>query len=168
LVDPGTTAVWEKRLDDVVLGKADFRSVIDEIAGEAGRIISVLSGHTGGTVDLGEAARDGGKRRGFKSRPKAARVESKRTTREGGDSPRARKPRLAKQAMPDRAAQQRKSKRPDDNAEPSERRSRAHPPTAKMIAFAERLAKDRRAKLPPGYDKDFDTCRSFLDQNFGR
>jgi DNA topoisomerase-3 len=43
LVDPGTTAVWEMRLDDVVVGKADFRGVIDEIAGEADRLITVLS-----------------------------------------------------------------------------------------------------------------------------
>jgi DNA topoisomerase IA len=28
LVDPGTTAVWEMRLDDVLMGKADFRTVI--------------------------------------------------------------------------------------------------------------------------------------------
>ena len=31
LVDPGTTAIWEMRLDDVVVGKADFRAVIDEM-----------------------------------------------------------------------------------------------------------------------------------------
>jgi DNA topoisomerase-3 len=42
LVDPGTTAIWEMRLDDVVMGKADFRAVIDEIASEAQRVISVL------------------------------------------------------------------------------------------------------------------------------
>ena len=36
LVDPGTTAVWEMRLDDVVMGKADFRAVIDEIAERGG------------------------------------------------------------------------------------------------------------------------------------
>jgi DNA topoisomerase III len=54
LVDPGTTAVWEMRLDDVVVGKADFRAVIDEIAGEAARLITVLRQHKGGTVDLGQ------------------------------------------------------------------------------------------------------------------
>jgi DNA topoisomerase III len=47
LVDPGTTAIWEMRLDDVVLGKANFRAVIDEIAGDAGRVISVLRNHRG-------------------------------------------------------------------------------------------------------------------------
>ena len=54
LVDPGTTAVWEIRLDDVVVGKADFRAVIDEIADEAARLITVLRQHNGRTVDLSQ------------------------------------------------------------------------------------------------------------------
>jgi hypothetical protein len=37
-----------------------------------------------------------------------------------------------------------------------------------MVAFAERLAKDKHASLPSGYDKDFDICRGFLDQHLGR
>ena len=46
--------------------------------------------------------------------------------------------------------------------------SRSTPPTSKMVAFAERLAKDKRAELPTGYDKDFEVCRRFLDQHVGR
>jgi DNA topoisomerase-3 len=30
------------------------------------------------------------------------------------------------------------------------------------------LARDKRATLPSGYDKDFDICRRFLDQHAGR
>ena len=45
---------------------------------------------------------------------------------------------------------------------------RPTPPTRRMVAFAKRLAKDKRATLPPGYDKDFDICRRFLDQHAGR
>ena len=56
LVDPGTTAIWEMRLDDVVVGKANFRAVIDEIASEADRLITVLRQHNGGTVDLSPPA----------------------------------------------------------------------------------------------------------------
>ena len=66
LVDPGTTAVWEMRLDDVVVGKADFRAVIDEIAGEADRLITVLRQHNGGTVDLSQPASVRTRRRRFK------------------------------------------------------------------------------------------------------
>ena len=33
-----------------------------------------------------------------------------------------------------------------------------------MVAFAERLAKDKKATLPSGYAKDFDICRRFLDR----
>jgi hypothetical protein len=36
-----------------------------------------------------------------------------------------------------------------------------------MVAFAERLAEDKRMTLPSGYDKDFDICRHFLDQHAG-
>ena len=40
--------------DDVVLGKVGYRAVIDEIAGEADRLITVLRQHNGGTVDLSQ------------------------------------------------------------------------------------------------------------------
>src|SRR5271157_3934472 len=52
LVDPGTTAEWEMQLDAVVTGKADFRTVIDGIAAEAGKLISVLRQRSGGVVRL--------------------------------------------------------------------------------------------------------------------
>jgi hypothetical protein len=45
---------------------------------------------------------------------------------------------------------------------------RPTPPTKRMVAFAERLAKEKRGTLPPGYDKDFDICRRFLDQHATR
>ena len=60
-------------------------------------------------------------------------------------------------------------RRQDHGAEPEQRPSaRASPPTSKMVAFAQRLAKDKKAALPPGYDKDFEICRRFLDQHAGR
>jgi hypothetical protein len=85
LVDPGTTAVWEMRLDDVVR-QGRFPRRHDEIAGEADRLITVLRQRRGGTVDL---------------------------------------------------------------SQPAPHRSR------RMVAFAERLARDKRVTLPTGYDKDF-------------
>ena len=38
----------------------------------------------------------------------------------------------------------------------------------RMVAFAKRLAKDKLASRPSGYDKDFDICRRFLDQHAWR
>ncbi|MGI9476615.1 MAG: DNA topoisomerase [Hyphomicrobiaceae bacterium] len=136
LVDPGTTAIWEMRLDDVVLGKADFRAVIDEIAGEAERLIAVLRRHTGGKVDLGPATV------GKAGRSKATAPRKGQTTRKAGTSARR-----AKAVKPVR--------------------SDAKRPTEKMVAFAQRLAKDRQAKLPDGYDREFEICRRFLDQYVG-
>jgi DNA topoisomerase-3 len=60
------------RLADVVVGKADFRAVIDEIADEADRLITVLRRHNGATVDLSQPApyrtRRGRSKLGRKSR----------------------------------------------------------------------------------------------------
>src|SRR5215467_10938816 len=54
LVDPGTTAVWEMRLDEIVTGRAHFKGVIDEIAAEAEKLIDVLRRHTGPSVNLSQ------------------------------------------------------------------------------------------------------------------
>ena len=164
LVDPGTTAVWEMRLDDVVMGKANFRAVIDEIAGEADRLIRVLRQHNGGTVDLSQPA---------PSRPKRGRPKIGRKSRAGGDAAatpgeaksKSRRPRRAKNASHQPVAERGQVGRPESKRPTSDRPT---PPTIKMVAFAERLAKDKRATLPSGYDKDFDICRRFLDQHAGR
>jgi DNA topoisomerase-3 len=52
LVDPGTTAQWEMHLDAVVTSQMDFRSVIDGIAAEAGKMIAVLRERPRGAVNL--------------------------------------------------------------------------------------------------------------------
>lgn len=144
LVDPGTTAIWEMRLDDVVLGKAGFRAVIDEIASEAQRVIAVLRQHNGGTVDL--------------SQPAPMRSAKSRTTKKAPSSGESKKPRAAAVKNPKRA----KSDPAPDRRAPSQS---AKPPTEKMVAFAQRLAKDKSVTLPRGYDQDFEICRRFLDQN---
>jgi DNA topoisomerase-3 len=114
LVDPGTTAVWEMRLDDVVLGKADFRAVIDEIAGEADRLITVLRQHNGGTVDLNHPAPLRTKRRrsqvGRKSRAGADAAASPGEAK--SKSPR---PRKAKNTSRRRMGERRRMAAPSPN-----------------------------------------------------
>ena len=163
LVDPGTTAVWEMRLDDVVLGKANFRAVIDEIAGEAERLISVLRQHSGGTVDLNHPA-PGRAKRGRLKVSRKARTDGPVATRAGAERTKNRRPRRAKIA----SQQPQGDRRQDPSGKPG-RPSSAHStaPTSRMVAFAERLAKDKRAALPTGYDEDFEICRRFLDQYAG-
>ena len=65
LVDPGTTALWEMRLDEVVTGKADFRAVIDGIAAAAADLIDALQKRSSGTINLESStqARRPGRRR---------------------------------------------------------------------------------------------------------
>ena len=164
LVDPGTTAIWEMRLDDVVVGKADFRTVIDEIAGEADRLITVLRQHDGATVDLSQPA---------PHRTRRGRADVGRRSRSGAHAaattdaatPKGQRPRRVKNA----ARRQMSERKQDGCPEPTRPASgRPAPPTSRMVAFAKRLAKDKRATLPSGYDKDFDICRRFLDQHAGR
>lgn len=174
LVDPGTTAIWEMRLDDVVTGKADFRAVIDEIAQEADRLIRTLRGSRGVTVELARpSAASGGKRRRRKAN------DGRESGGPGATGVTARKPRAPRrdnaEREPARAQRASPNGRGDDSRNAAARGSstegspaRRAPPTERMVAFARRLANDRKAELPPGYDKDFDICRRFLDQNAGR
>ena len=164
LVDPGTTAVWEMRLDDVVVGKADFRAVIDEIADEADRLITVLRRHNGSTVDLSQPVSV----RSRRGRPKVgrkSRAGGHTTATSEGAKPKRERPRRAKKASHQQLDERRHDGRPEPTRPTS---SRPTPPTARMVAFAERLAKDKKATLPSGYAKDFDICRRFLDQHAAR
>ena len=57
LVDPAVTAMWETRLDGVVLGRHAAPAVVDDIAWETGRLIGLLKAQKGRVaIDL-ESAR---------------------------------------------------------------------------------------------------------------
>lgn len=164
LVDPGTTAVWEMRLDEVATGRADARSVIDGIAAEAQNLIEGLRNHQGTPVDLGAAAP---KTRG-KSRGKAWGKGA------GGRSRKPRSGAKAAAADPTAAAPNPASRRPRRAARsatspgtaetPPSHGARATP-TPAMLAFARSLAQRRGIVLPDGCESDFGTCRRFLDQH---
>ena len=162
LVDPGTTAVWEMRLDDVVMGKADFRAVIDEIAFEAGRVISILRNHRGSQLDLNKppVMRTSDKRPGTRNKTMARANDGPdgRTAKAKGSRARSAKSKARQPVDDDR----------NDSREHNVRGQAtgiAKPPTERMVAFARRLAADKKAKLPLGFDTDFEICRRFLDQS---
>src|SRR3954447_26716626 len=154
LVDPGTTAIWEMQLDEIVSGRTDFRAVIDGIAGSAEQLIEVLRGQPGSTVDLGLATA---------------------TTSRGRRQSRAvRRPNKGPSAA--RASRQQRSAEPEDPTSPMTdkgpevpanrpAKARGSPPTAKMVAYAKSLAGNKKIRLPPGCTQDFETCRRFLDQH---
>lgn len=138
LVDPGTTALWEMRLDEVVTGRADFRAVIDGIATEAERLIGSLTAQSGARIGLGQPAapfRKGGRKR---TPPKAG------ATATAPRQPRRPRRKAAEEPVPSGRA-----------------------PTERMVAFAKDLAKRKRMTLPPGVEGDFDACRRFLDEHGG-
>jgi DNA topoisomerase III len=164
LVDPGTTAIWEMRLDDVVLGKAHFRAVIDEICDEAEKLIAVLRRHTGVTVDLSQPipAKPGRRRASSKARQGRHDADGK------GDLAKKRAPRRNKAATGKHTTPDKRPAHGRPGGGSQDARQPAKPPTKKMIAFAQRLAKEKNTAPPRGYDADFDICRSFIDQQLKR
>ena len=154
LVDPGMTAVWEMRLDEVVTGRSHFKGVIDEIAAEADKLITVLRQHTGALVNLSQLAETRRGRRKVQSK----RNVDKASTRTSETAGLKRKPRRSRKS---------KINAPKDGETRPPRASTA-PPTTRMVAFAEKLAKDKKVGLPPGYARDFEICRRFLDDHAGR
>src|SRR4051795_8987148 len=53
LVDPGTTALWELKLDGILQHASDVIQVVDEIAADAGRLIDILKQHSGRAIAIG-------------------------------------------------------------------------------------------------------------------
>ena len=138
--------------------------VIDEIAGEADRLIAVLRRHNGATVDLTQPSPHRTRRRRSKVGRRSRSAEHAAVTTDAA-TPNNRRPRRTKKA-PHQWFDDRKQGGCPEPKRPAS--GRPTPPTTRMVAFAERLAKDKRATLPPGYDKDFEICRRFLDQHAGR
>lgn len=152
LVDPGTTALWEMRLDEIVTGKADFRTVIDGVAEAANGLIEALQRQSSQKVDLQKNAQArGGEQRRYRRSNRSSNAKADATI----TSPRRSKARRVATEKVAAPAQDNKS---------SEVRGRREP-TSKMIAYAQMLARSRKAALPEGYQRDFDACRRFLDEH---
>lgn len=154
LVDPATTAIWEMQLDDIVSGRTDFRVVIDGIATMAGQLIEVLRGHPGSTVDLSLATAAAGRGR---RQPRAA--GRRRLSKESSAARAPCQRRSAKHAQPPAPAVIASQKIPHHSGKTGAL------PTAKMVAYAKSLARNKKVKLPTDYAQDFETCRRFLDQH---
>ncbi len=153
LVDPGTTAEWEMQLDAVVTGKADHRQVIDAIAADAEKLIGGLKQRTCGAVNLAAAP----------AKPEARKRRSRKPAAEkDGTAPTKSSRRRLASSNPKRP---RRSKAAQMGGAPETSAAKRAAPTARMIAYAEKLAKTKKLPLPPGYAQDFQACRRFLDQN---
>ena len=152
LVDPGTTAEWEMQLDAVVTGMADHRRVIDAIAVEAEKLIGVLLQHERGAVNLAAVPAKPEPRKRRSRRAAAAKDET------AGRKPSRRKAASAKPKRPRTGNAGQARNDPETSA------AVRAAPTARMVAYAEKLAKTKKLPLPPGYAQDFQACRRFLDQ----
>jgi DNA topoisomerase-3 len=155
LVDPGTTAQWEMHLDAVVTGNANFRSVIDGIAAEAGKIIAVLRQRPRGGVDL-------------KAQPAVKTARGKQASRKARSPSKGRSaPKTPRQAVPAKPKKPRKSRTSDiasqDDTVDGARQTRTR--TERMVSYAQKLAEMNGLDLPPDCRLDFQACRRFLDQH---
>ena len=158
LVDPGTTAQWEMRLDDVVIGRTDFRAVIDGIAQNAEDLINRLQKNTALKIALapssqrGRGARRNGKKNfGTKTtRRRSTNLPAQRSF-EGGQTGE-----LAPPAHEVAGTVTRRSS------------SALRKPTPKMINYARSLAQRAGVPLPSSVLQDFGACRAFLQEHVQR
>jgi DNA topoisomerase-3 len=161
LVDPGTTAVWEMRLDDIVTGKAEFRTVIDGIATEADRLIGALRLRSGVALDLGAPAPAPEVKATRTRKPRAKAAAKDGEAAKAPAAKRRRSPAPRKQTAPTAPAPISDEAPATEERRPT--RARGNPPTEKMLAFARTLAERRGIELSPAVIGDFDACRTFLD-----
>jgi DNA topoisomerase III len=134
LVDPGTTALWELRLDGIVQHASDVIQVVDEIAAETDRLIQVLKQQGGRAIALLSGS-----------------IPAARAKEESGRRHRTRLP-------PGRKPDNRCVAQADAGTAPGEtgpvRQAagfKSRTPTKKMISFARSLARARKVSLPEGH-----------------
>jgi DNA topoisomerase-3 len=152
LVDPGTTALWEMRLDEVVTGKADFRAVIDGIAAAALEAINAMLGPSSRTIDLTVST--------------PARRSARRRGRRADDSANPKELKLPLGSRGIKATPASKRKRHASSIGIAEGADTSRiAPTVKMVAYAQSLARGKKVALPEGYERDFRACRRFLDEH---
>ena len=153
LVDPGTTALWEMRLDEVVVGSADYRKVIDGIATAAHELIDALLKRSSGTVDLATSTlpRRPGRRRPSGQASSRVKLNDTKAVCSRRGAPAAQAP-TAQPAASAASAH-------------AEGAVRSKAPTDKMVAYARSLARSKKVTLPEGYQQDFNACRRFLDEH---
>jgi DNA topoisomerase-3 len=180
LVDPGVTAVWEQRLDQVVLGQVTADQVIAEIAGEAEKIITALKDG----AENGSLVRLSGK-----SGPSAAAAKYAGQPRLEGNAPSDAKLALAKKladeagmALQDGAvtdfrictkfieermaakAKDAKSTAKAAGVPPKLANLVGRAPSEKQVSFAKKLATEKAITIPPGTLEDMAKTSAFIDR----
>ncbi|WP_417794912.1 DNA topoisomerase [Terasakiella pusilla] len=83
LVDPGVTALWEMKLDDVLLGERSARDVWDEIGNATARLISVIRQNAAQAPKIVTGIKAPKGLKGGKPTPKMLEVTKKIATEKG-------------------------------------------------------------------------------------
>lgn len=194
LVDPGTTAQWETRLDAVNAGETDAQTVIDELSEAAGRLIDdmvraaaagqrLTGGPSGGapTPKMVALAKKIAKERKLKL-PKDTVgsfdalkqwLDAQLGTASGpSDKQVAFAQRIARATgvalPPETLASGKELRAWIDAHKPPEGTPLPMAPSAKQLALAEDLATQLGESLPPEVREDGKTCSAWIDQAMPR
>ena len=124
--------------------------MIDGIAAVALELINALLGRSSGMVDL------------TLSTP-GLRSGRRRPGRRAGSATKGSKPVRRPRGTKAGQASTRKHVAPATRVSEKEDKPRPTAPTAKMVAYAQSLARGK--KVPEGYERDFKACRRFLDEH---
>ncbi len=188
LVDPGMTAIWEAELDALVQSDgADWWDVVETIAARCAQQLDVIQTLEAGVV----GAADTGPHKTGASAPRSRYGQSRRRPTRGtqrarpqrGQTPMThdetdRTPSDGKIKFLKRLAQATGTDLEDlpagwdtdfrvtnDEIDRLKTLPGGNPPTAKMVALAERIAARNGIDLDTDVRTDFDACRRFLDDN---
>ena len=145
LVDPGTTALWELRLDGILRRAGEVRPVVDAIAAEAARLIEVLKGQSGRAIApaAGAARPPAGKGPGRRRGTRAAAAPAPARVARGGPTPAGSRAGRRRRVRPEGP---RRDRRPRGcSASPGAWRGSGS------------------STFPRSAETDYDACRRFLD-----
>lgn len=150
VVDPATTAMWEFKLDEILLGQLASLQVIDEIAGAAGKLITQIQAHAakGGALISG-ASKGGGK-------PTAKMVEfaKKLAEMKGVKLPKG----LASDSNICRTFLDTHATKREEGAAPGK-------PSEKSVAFAKQIAQSLGADIPEAAMRNQKSLSEWINAN---
>ena len=155
LVDPGTTAAWELRLDEILTGKATAEEVWEEISEAAAAHVALLRAAAPPAAAGGQGL-GGGRRAG--SGAGAGRKPSPKQLAFAENIAKATGKALPEAVRTDAAA---------CSAFIDANKDAALPPSPKQLAFAESIAKAIGKALPAAVRTDAAGCSAFIDANKG-
>lgn len=180
LVDPGVTALWELRLDQILLGRVTADQVIGEIAREAEKVVEALKARVasgGGMLPPGGRPRihPAGQPPLEGDTPSAAKLAFAQKLAQEAEMELPQAATLDYRAcskfIDDRLAAQKKGQKTAARKAGIPAKAAAmlgRAPTEKQVAFLNRLSREQAVTIPAGTLADMAKCSAMIDQLMGK